>query len=92
MKKLTFTDRLVPYDSFVKDVAARVAMLLESDSKDPVFISQRKAYAMFGRANVERWRREGKVQTYRRPGKLEYRTAELRAMQRISDDFTGESP
>jgi hypothetical protein len=41
----------------------------------------------FGRVNVERWRREGKITPYKRPGKLEYRTADLRLLQRQSQDY-----
>lgn len=90
MGKIRFVDRLVPYDSFVNDLAARIVRFLKTDGEDPEFISQRKAYALFGRANVERWKRQGKVEVYRRPGKLEYRTAELREIQRTVNDFIDE--
>lgn len=42
---------------------------------------------MFGRGNVERWRKQGKVLAYKRPGKVEYRTADLRLLQRIQQDY-----
>ena len=42
---------------------------------------------MFGRRNVERWRRQGKVTYYKRPGKVEYRTADLRLLQRTVQDY-----
>jgi len=84
---LNFSDHLIPYDKFLADIAARVVKMLKSDSNDPEFISQRKAYEMFGRGNVERWRKQGKVQPYKRPGKLEYRTADLRLLQRIVQDY-----
>lgn len=73
-------------------MAARVVKLLKSDKDDPEFISQRKAYEMFGRRNVERWRRQGKVQCYKRPGKVEYRTADLRLLQRTVQDYFDDSP
>ena len=87
MAFLQFLDHLIPYDTFLNDVAARVVKMIKSDKDDPEFVSQRKAYEMFGRRNVERWRKQGKVQACKRPGKLEYRTAELRALQRVKQDY-----
>lgn len=87
MAFLQFLDHLIPYDTFLNDIAARVVKMLKSDKDDPEFISQRKAYEMFGRRNVERWRRQGKVEPCKRPGKLEYRTADLRLLQRVKQDY-----
>ncbi len=87
MEFLQFLDRLIPYDTFLNDVASRVVKMLKTDSNDPEYVSQRKAYEMFGRRNVERWRKQGKVQPYKRPGKLEYRTADLRFLQRTVQDY-----
>lgn len=87
MKILQFLDHLIPYDTFLNDLAAHIVKLLKSDNNDPEFISQRKAYQMFGRRNVERWRRQGKVTCYKRPGKVEYRTADLRFLQRTVQDY-----
>jgi len=50
-------------------------------------MSTRQAYKMFGRKNVERWRRAGKIQPYVRPGKMEYETAQLRLLQRTEQDY-----
>lgn len=87
MAFLKFLDHLIPYDTFLNDVAARVVKMLKTDSADPEYVSQRKAYDMFGRANVERWRKQGKVEPCKRPGKLEYRTADLRFLQRATQDY-----
>lgn len=87
MELIQFPDRLIPYDRFISDIAAKVASLINSDFKDPEYITQRKAFEMFGRRNVERWRKQGKVQPYKRPGKLEYRTADLRLLQRTVQDY-----
>ena len=87
MQFLQFLDRLIPYDTFLNDLAARIVKYLKSDNADPEFVSQRKAYEMFGRRNVERWRRQGKVVCYKRPGKVEYRTADLRLLQRTVQDY-----
>lgn len=87
MSLLQFTDRLVPYDRFISDIAAKVVSLIQSDATDPDYISQRKAFTMFGRRNVERWRKQGKVVPCKRPGKVEYRTADLRLLQRVEQDY-----
>lgn len=87
MAFLQFLDHLIPYDTFLNDVAARVVSMLKTDMNDPEYVSQRKAYDMFGRANVERWRKQGKVEPCKRPGKLEYRTADLRFLQRATQDY-----
>lgn len=84
---IQFPDRLVSYDTFVGDLSARVARMMKSDVADPEYISQRKAYATFGRRNVERWKRNGKIQPYKRPGKIEYRMADLRLLQRTEQDY-----
>ena len=77
----------IKYDQFVRDVAKAVAEELRSLNKGPEYISQRKAYTMFGRGNVDRWRRQGKISPSKRPGKVEYITAELRALQQVVQDY-----
>ncbi len=84
---LDFSDKTVPYDTFVRDVAASVVRLLSERRSDPEYVSQRQAYAMFGRGNVDRWRKQGKIEPCKRPGKIEYRTAELRALQQVRQDY-----
>lgn len=84
---LQFEDKSVPYSVFVKDVAAEVVHMLRKDNADPDYISQRKAYEIFGRRNVDRWRRQGKITPHKRPGKTEYRTADLRRLQRTQQDY-----
>lgn len=80
MDYLNFSDMCVKYSTFLDDVAARVVHLLKQDANDPEFISQNKAFEMFGRGNVERWRKQGKVTAYKRPGKVEYRTSRPAAL------------
>lgn len=82
MKMIEFSDKLVPYDNFVNDIASKVVQMIESDRDDPEFVSQRQAWKLFGRSNVERWRKQGLIAPCKRPGKLEYRTADLRLLQR----------
>lgn len=87
MKILQFLDHLIPYETFLNDLSSRIVRQLKADKDDPEFISQRKAYELFGRRNVERWKRQGKVVSYKRPGKVEYRTADLRLLQRTTQDY-----
>ena len=87
MLTLDFSDKTVTYDSFIRDVAASVVRMLSEVRNDPETISQRQAYAMFGRGNVDRWRRQRKIEPCIRPGKVEYRTAELRALQQVRQDY-----
>lgn len=87
MDLIQFPDRMIPYDRFISDIAAKVANMINSDFKDPEYITQRTAFEMFGRRNVERWRKQGKVVPSIRPGKVEYRTADLRLLQRVEQDY-----
>ena len=91
MASFQFMDHLISYDTFINDLSARIVRLLKSDNNDPEFISQRKAYELFGRRNVERWKQQGKVICYKRPGKVEYRTADLRLLQRTTQDYFNNS-
>ena len=84
---LDFSDKSVSYETFIHDVAAAVVHMLNDTRNDPEYISQRKAYSMFGRGNVDRWRRTGKIEPCKRPGKVEYRTADLRLLQQVRQDY-----
>ena len=87
MQLLQFPDKCVSYQTFVHDVAAQVAFFMKADRDDPERISQNKAFTMFGRGNVERWRAKGMLTICKRPGKVEYLTAELRYCQRTQQDY-----
>lgn len=87
MLTLDFSDKSVSYATFVRDVASEVVRQLKEQRDEPEMISQNKAYTMFGRGNVDRWRRQGKVHPCKRPGKVEYFVAELRKAQRIQQDY-----
>ena len=87
MFTLDFTDKSVTYDTFIHDVATSVVRMLADTRNDPEMVRQRQAYAMFGRGNVDRWRKQGKINPCKRPGKVEYRTVELRALQQKKQDY-----
>lgn len=84
---LEFPDKIVSYDTFLDDLAERIAAKMQHAAKDPEFVNQRSAYKIFGRANVDRWRRTGKVQPYKRPGTVEYRMTDLRMLQTTVQDY-----
>lgn len=81
------SDMEVSYDKFVNDVASRLAAIMKEQSEKPEFISQREASRLFGRANVERWRRTGKIEPVKRPGKMEYRYNELQKLYQAQQDY-----
>ncbi len=84
---IQFPDRLVSYDTFLEDLSAKIVSKMRQAESDPGTVSQRKAYDLFGRANVDRWRREGRIQPCKRPGKVEYRMADLRLLQQTQQDY-----
>ena len=87
MLTIDFPDKSVTYDTFVRDVASSVVRMLADTHNDPEMVSQQTAYAMFGRGNVDRWRKQGKITPCKRPGKVEYRTIELRTLQRLPQAY-----
>ncbi len=84
---LEFPDKAVSYDTFLNDLAERISRKIQRNAKDPEFVNQRTAYKIFGRANVDRWRRTGKVQPYKRPGTVQYRMTDLRSLQSTVQDY-----
>lgn len=87
MMSIHFVDHEVPYEVFLNDLVNKLVQALKETHDDPEFISQRKAYKIFGRRNVERWKRLGKVESYKRPGKVEYKTTDLRILQQTTQDY-----
>jgi len=85
---ILYQNKMVSYETFVKDVAAQLCAYIEQSKEDPDIISQRRAYEMFGRSNVQRWVRQGRISPLaKRPGKIEYKTADLRLLQRKNQDY-----
>jgi hypothetical protein len=62
-----------------ESLCSYVQYLIDEDvTKGSMFRCQNKAFKMFGRANVELWRRTGKVKAYYRGTKrVEYKMSEL---------------
>lgn len=87
MMQIQFPDRIVTYDVFMSDLASRIAEKLLCIREHPEVISQRAAYREFGKTNVQRWLRQGKLHPCKRIGKVEYSTAELRMAQQVQQDY-----
>lgn len=88
MMQIRFSDKMVTYDTFINDIAARVAAMMSEDRQDKrLYVSQAEAFRMYGRATVERWRRQGKIEPRKTLGKLQYSTSELRELARIKQDY-----
>lgn len=85
--QIQFPDRMVSYDVFMSDLATRIAEKLISIREQPEVISQRAAYRAYGKPNVQRWLRQGKLHPCKRIGKVEYSTAELRLAQQDQQDY-----
>lgn len=84
---LDFSDRSIPYDVFLRDVATTVVSMLRGQKDEPEFVSKRKAYELFGRGNVDRWLRNEEIKPHIRPGKVELRMADLRVLQNREQDY-----
>lgn len=84
---INFPDKVVSYDTFMDDLSARIVRKMQRAETDPKTVSQRQAYQIFGRANVDRWRREGRIQPCKRPGKVEYCMADLRMLKETQQDY-----
>lgn len=69
------------------DMAKKMADYLKEVKNDPEFISQNRAYEIFGKANVERWKKLNLISPAIRPGKMEYKTSILRKLQDIRQDY-----
>lgn len=84
---IQFTDKLVSYDTFLSDLAVKIAERLTSIQQQPQYISQRKAYQQYGRANVQRWLKEERIHPHKRTKKIEYNTSELRLCASSQQDY-----
>lgn len=92
MDVLQFKGAMIPYDRFIHDLSASIARMIKADSDGSRFVCQREAYRLFGRRNVERWRRQGLIKFCKRPGKVEYLIADLRLLQQREQDYFTDLP
>lgn len=87
-KEMIFMDKTVSYDQFVDELAIKIALKIHMVENGQLEISQSKAFKMFGRADVERWIKHGKLTPCRvSPGKKRYRLADLQKLANIKQNY-----
>lgn len=82
--QIQFADKMVSFDTFLSAIRNVVQEEISKAVGKRQFITQAKAFDTFGRRNVERWVKEGKVKVFGRGknGKItryEYKLSELEA-------------
>ena len=64
--QIQFADKMLSFDTFLSVIRNVVKEeVCKAVGKRP-FLTQAKAYDIYGRKNVERWKREGKVKDFAR--------------------------
>lgn len=87
-KELLFADKSVTYTDFIRDLASELAMKLHQIEKGQLEISQAQAFRMFGRADVERWIKNGKITPCRiSPGKKRFKLIELQKLANVQQNY-----
>lgn len=73
-----FIDKTVTFDQFVNELATMIDLRIHQVEKGQLEISQTKAFQMYGRVDVERWKKSGKLKSSRiSPGKKRYKLTDL---------------
>ena len=85
---LDFTDKSVTFAQFVDFLATKVALRIHQIEKGETAVSQAQAYKLFGRADVERWIRNGKLHPVRiSPGKKRFSLVDLQKLANIQQNY-----
>lgn len=85
---LEFTDKSITFDQFVDFLATKVALRIHQIEKGELEVSQSQAYKLFGRADVERWIRNGKLHPVRiSPGKKRFSLVDLQKLASIQQNY-----
>ena len=85
---LEFTDKSITVDQFVDFLATKVALRIHQIEKGELEVSQSQAYKLFGRADVERWIRNGKLHPVRiSPGKKRFSLVDLQKLASIQQNY-----
>ena len=86
--EMHFLDMNVTFGQFVDSLATKVALRMHQVEKGQLEISQAQAYRLFGRADVERWKKSGKLQPCRiSPGKKRYKLVDLQELASVQQNF-----
>jgi len=81
-------DESVTFEQFVDSLATKVALRIHQIEKGEFEVSQTQAYKMFGKADVQRWIKSGKIEPVRiSPGKKRYRVVDLQRLANIQQNY-----
>ena len=85
---LEFINKSVTFEQFVDVLATKVALRIHQIEKGQLEISQAQAYKLFGRADVERWVKSGKIEPVRiSPGKKRYKLVDLQMLANVQQNY-----
>lgn len=83
-----FADASVTFEQFTNELAVKIALKLYQVQRGELEISQAQAFKMFGRADVERWVKSGKIAPCRiSPGKKRFKLVELQKLASIQQNY-----
>ena len=87
-KEMHFSDTTVSYLQFVDDLATKIALRVHQIEKGQLEVSQAQAFRMFGRADVERWIKNGKLMPCRiSQGKKRYKLTDLQQLASVKQNY-----
>lgn len=85
---LEFINKSVTFEQFVDVLATKVALRIHQIEKGKLEISQAQAYKLFGRADVERWVKSGKIEPVRiSPGKKRFKLVDLQMLANVQQNY-----
>lgn len=85
---LEFINKSVTFEQFVDVLATKVALRIHQIEKGQLEISQAQAYKLFGRADVERWVKSGKIEPVRiSPGKKRFKLFDLQMLANVQQNY-----
>ena len=83
-----FADKSVTFDRFVEVVATKLALKMHQIEKGQLEITQAKAYKIYGRADVERWKKSGLLTPSRiSPGRILYKITDLNRLANVKQNY-----
>lgn len=85
---LEFINKSVTFEQFVDVLATKVTFRIHQIEKGQLEISQAQAYKLFGRADVERWVKSGKIEPVRiSPGKKRFKLVDLQMLANVQQNY-----
>lgn len=82
-----FADKSVTYGQFIDELATKLAEKIIMIENGEMEISKNKAYKMFGRSDVERWIKSGKLEPSRvSTGVTRFKMSDLYALASVKQN------